>query len=271
MTRQGNLPVVAPKFDAERAANLAKHVASYDRFADHTADFEELVENNSRGVVDDAVRGTADARYGMGLKPMIRRSQIGQCCPWCAEVAGEYEYSTRMDKSVFRRHRGCDCLIELFRDGRHEVVENYTRWDSRWDEGEIRRRVERIQNNGQSFLDEARHRLERLHPFNPVTHKRYTEHPLVITDNQFGKKLGRHAKDFGINPRNKRERDRFRAIINDIVTHAEERVWGEFLGQDEPVLFHINGQDVVLEGTNGEFISILKGGVNNERVKVSRK
>lgn len=139
--RQGNLPVVAPKFDAERAANLAKHVASYDRFADHTADFEELVENNSRGVVDDAVRSTADARYGMGLRPMIRRSQIGQCCSWCAEVAGEYEYSSRMDKSVFRRHRGCECLIELIRDGRREVVDNYTNWDKRNDQAELRQRI----------------------------------------------------------------------------------------------------------------------------------
>lgn len=142
LDKTDGLKTAVPPFDAERAKNLAKRAASYERFADHTLDFSELVENNSRAVVDDAERETADARYRMGLSPRIRRRQVGGCCEWCAKVEGEFAYDPQtMDKRVFRRHRGCDCLIELIRDGRREVVDNYTSWDKRNDQAELRQRI----------------------------------------------------------------------------------------------------------------------------------
>ena len=142
LDKPDGLKTSVPPFDAERAKNLAKRAASYERFADHTLDFSELVENNSRAVVDDAERETAETRYRMGLSPRIRRRQVGGCCEWCAEVEGEFAYDPEtMDKRVFRRHRGCDCLIELIRDGRREVVDNYTSWDKRNDQAELRQRI----------------------------------------------------------------------------------------------------------------------------------
>ncbi len=146
MQKDGALRQAVPAFDAERAQNLAKRAASYDRFAEHTRDFTELVENNSRGIVDDSQRETAEARYRMGLQPVIVRSQMGECCAWCAEVAGTYAYDpTHMDKRVFRRHRGCGCLIELGREGRREVVNNYTKADRRQDAIDIRQRIKAME------------------------------------------------------------------------------------------------------------------------------
>lgn len=144
--KNGYLPYAVPKFDTDRANNLAKHIAGYEYFEEHKADFRELVENNSRSIVDDAVSTTADARWKMGFTPKITRSQAGECCSWCAEVAGTYDYDPRtIDKKIFRRHRGCDCLIEIFRDGEHEAVNNYMKYDRRIDAEDVKKRIRRVE------------------------------------------------------------------------------------------------------------------------------
>ena len=59
-------------------------------------------------------------------------------------------------------------------------------------------------------------------------------------------------------------------VILDIVDHADEKVGGEWRGQEGPVLFYVKGQDVVVARENGEFVTVLKGGVENARVKKAR-
>ena len=46
---------------------------------------------------------------------------------------------------------------------------------------------------------------------------------------------------------------------------------GEWRAQKEDVLFYIKGEDVVITKKNGEFVTVMKGGVNNGRVKNSRE
>ena len=45
---------------------------------------------------------------------------------------------------------------------------------------------------------------------------------------------------------------------------------GEWRGQAEPVTFHIKGSDVVVTKRDNEFVTVLKGGVENARVKKAR-
>jgi hypothetical protein len=59
-------------------------------------------------------------------------------------------------------------------------------------------------------------------------------------------------------------------IIDDIVETRDTVKTGEWRGQSEDVDFYIKGDDVVLLSKSGEFITILKGGVNNARVKDAR-
>ena len=60
-------------------------------------------------------------------------------------------------------------------------------------------------------------------------------------------------------------------IICDIVNHADERAIGEWRGQSGSVVFHIKGLDVVVTTEDMEFITVLKGGVENARVKDARR
>ena len=89
-------------------------------------------------------------------------------------------------------------------------------------------------------------------------------------EKQFGKKVGKHARDFGLDPSLPEDREKFQQMIDDIVANATEVRTGEWRGQPKDVNFHILGNDVVLTDENNEFISILKGGVNNARVKKAR-
>lgn len=108
-------------------------------------------------------------------------------------------------------------------------------------------------------------------PLNPVTKERYQPHLLKMTDTQFGKKVGKHASDFGMDPSSAEAREQMKQIIYTIVNDADERFYGEWRGQEYPVIFHVKGNDVVIENSSGEFVTILKGGTTNARVENARK
>ena len=106
---------------------------------------------------------------------------------------------------------------------------------------------------------------------NPVTGQSYTLHTLTVDSAQFGAKIGKHAQDYGLDPSAESTREFFRNEIDRIVNDADERRYGNWRGQEYPVVFHIKGDDVVVESKDGEFITILKGGVSNARVKNAGK
>ena len=90
-------------------------------------------------------------------------------------------------------------------------------------------------------------------------------------EKQFGKKVGKHAADFGLDPSSAEDRVKFLDIIEDIRNNATEQRIGDWRGQEDEVIFHIKGNDVVITNQSGEFITILKGGISNVRVKNARK
>lgn len=90
-------------------------------------------------------------------------------------------------------------------------------------------------------------------------------------EKQFGKKVGKHAAEFGLNPASAEDRVEFLDIINDIRNNATEVRTGEWRMQEGNCIFYIKGDDVVVHNNKDEFVTILKGGVRNERVKNARK
>lgn len=96
--------------------------------------------------------------------------------------------------------------------------------------------------------------------------------PLVIADSQLGKKIGKHGGEWGIDPQKPEDREKFKSIIGDIVQNHDMPVKiGEWRGQSQDTLFFIKGEDVVITRQDGKFVTILKGGTSNGRVKDARK
>lgn len=95
---------------------------------------------------------------------------------------------------------------------------------------------------------------------------------IIINKKQIGKKIGEHCEDYGFNPGSENDRIQLLNIINDIVDNAEEVAVGDnWRCQIGKVKYYIRGEDVVVvREYDNEFITILKGGINNERVKEAR-
>lgn len=93
---------------------------------------------------------------------------------------------------------------------------------------------------------------------------------ITVTDVQFGKKIGKHAQDWGLDASKESDRAKMRAIVDDIINNADEVAKGSWRGQTGACDFFIKEDDVVVVSASGEFVTVLKGGANNARVKSAR-
>ncbi|MDR2168405.1 MAG: hypothetical protein LBE35_11250 [Clostridiales bacterium] len=87
---------------------------------------------------------------------------------------------------------------------------------------------------------------------------------------QFGKKVGKHAQDYGLDPSSENDREKMREIITDIIDNHNEIRRGTWPGQSGEVEFFIKGRDVVISN-GGEFVSVLKDGITNGKVIRARR
>lgn len=79
---------------------------------------------------------------------------------------------------------------------------------------------------------------------------------------QFGRKIRKHAADYGLNPADPSARAWLRRHIEEIGNLPDEVRLGRWRGA-EGYVFYRKGQDVVLAKQNGEFVTLLKDGIAN--------
>lgn len=107
--------------------------------------------------------------------------------------------------------------------------------------------------------------------------KNHQESVIIITDKQLGHKAGKHMQEWGLNPSNPDDRTKFVEITQKIQREPQEirRVqW-----QNDPktgrrtveVNAFILGRDVVLVADDGEYITTMKDGIENQRVLNGRR
>ncbi len=126
------MQAVRPSLNTDRIRGLVDEVSSAERYDDVSARLYGQVTNFSQNVVDESVRVNADAQFGAGMSPKITRIAAPNCCDWCADLAGTYEYTEVSDtgNEVWQRHANCGCLIEYVPSrGKREAVQNYRRSD----------------------------------------------------------------------------------------------------------------------------------------------
>ena len=92
---------------------------------------------------------------------------------------------------------------------------------------------------------------------------------IISTSKQFGKKIGKHAIDYGLDPSKEEDRNKILNIIQEILDTGEV-VKGTWNGQEGICDFYIRGNDVVVTNKK-QFVTIMKdGAINSERVKRAR-
>ena len=100
-----------PEFESGKVHDLVWK-ASLDKYEKTQKMVETGMDTFTRSVADDCVRTNAEFQYEAGLSPRIERDTDGDCCSWCTDMAGTYEYA-RAPKEVFARHANCGCTVEF--------------------------------------------------------------------------------------------------------------------------------------------------------------
>lgn len=72
---------------------------------------DEPIKNFTQAVADDCVEKNAEFHKGLGFEPKLIRKAEANCCKWCNEIDGVYDYSEAPD-DIYRRHRFCRCTVE---------------------------------------------------------------------------------------------------------------------------------------------------------------
>lgn len=87
---------------------------------------------------------------------------------------------------------------------------------------------------------------------------------ISIPEEQFGRKVGKHAAAFGLDASNPAHRARLREVIGQIFASPDIVAEGVFRGR---VRFFAKGEDVVVTTLSNEFVTIFKGGISNPSVR----
>lgn len=94
----------------------------------------------------------------------------------------------------------------------------------------------------------------------------------TFTSRQIGKKMGKHVSDFGMDPSIKEHRDKFIEVTRDTVYNYDKRITlPGWRGQKGTVIAFIKGDTVVITSMSFDYITTMKGGVDNKRVKNARE
>ena len=72
----------------------------------------EPICNMCQAFADDFCEANAGQRQKMGIKSQIIRTVMGNCCEWCRQKAGTYDYDST-DRILFQRHDHCKCTLEI--------------------------------------------------------------------------------------------------------------------------------------------------------------
>ena len=108
------------EFDTERAQGIIDRVSSQS-FEEIKWILDEPVKTFSKNVVDQTLEKNVEFQGKSGLHPKVRRTALGDACPWCQAVAGTYSYPN-VPKDVYRRHANCDCTVEYVNGGKYQDI-----------------------------------------------------------------------------------------------------------------------------------------------------
>lgn len=244
LNREAGISIVAQKADLnqDRIDKLVDKISSYDTFDKGKWLLDEPIVNFTQAVVDETIKKNADLHYKSGLSPKIIRKEHGNCCAWCKEIVGTYAYPD-VPEDVYRRHRHCRCTVDYYPgDGKKQDV-----WSKKWkDIGKDDKIEERKEI---SYKDE-----------------------FTIDSKQLGKKSNKHMRDYGLDVSSENDRKVFIDIINDIVVNKDKTIRNiKWRGQTDTLIAYVKGSDVVLVNKDNEFVTVLKGGIDNARIKNAGK
>lgn len=114
----------------DRIDGIINRLASEESYDKVAWLLDDPVVTASQSIVDDTVRKNAQFQSDAGLRPKIIRRAEPNCCKWCSNLDGEYDYAAvKSGSDVFRRHANCRCTVEYV-PGSGKRINAYTHRES---------------------------------------------------------------------------------------------------------------------------------------------
>lgn len=108
-----------PKLNQNRIDGMVERLST-EEFEQIKWILDEPVKNFSQSIVDDTARANMTFQSKAGLRPKVKRVVVGNCCDWCRQIEGTYEYKDA-PHNIYQRHRYCRCRVEFYPgDGRRQ-------------------------------------------------------------------------------------------------------------------------------------------------------
>lgn len=234
----------------------------------------EWTENQAKRALNQTIMANAkrDHRKGVRFAHVTRGRNT---CAFCLMLAGRGAvYHTRQSAGELGQyHRHCSCkIVPSYSGNQYEVlVEGHDPKDALklWQECD---RIEDLPD-----LKESQRRLLTAfllssdQPVNEII-ERLENGPssrVLFSDGQMGKKFGKHCPDWGLDPSSEDDRTKMLCITADIIDYADGVTFGDWWEQPSLCAFYRRGNDVVVVGANGVYITTMKGGGDNKRYRAT--
>lgn len=104
------IKAIRPELNSDRIDGIVNRISS-EAFENVKWLLDEPVKNFSQSVIDDSIKVNSEFQGKAGLTPRIVRKLSGECCEWCARLAGKYTYPD-VPPDVYRRHQRCRCTVD---------------------------------------------------------------------------------------------------------------------------------------------------------------
>lgn len=98
-----------PEMDTYSMHNLI-WAASLDKYEKTRSMVENGVDTHTRRMASDCVKTNAKFQHDAGINITVTRDDDGDCCEWCADLAGSYDYG-REPKDFWAYHDNCGCTM----------------------------------------------------------------------------------------------------------------------------------------------------------------
>ena len=106
----GISPIKA-ELNQNKIDGIIDRVSNAEKIDDIKWILNEPIKTFARSVVDDSIKANAEFQGASGLTPKIIRKSSGNCCEWCTNIVGSYEYPN-VPQDVYRRHNRCGCTVD---------------------------------------------------------------------------------------------------------------------------------------------------------------
>ena len=192
-------------------------------------------ENITRSFYDDYVETNVKYRSEAGLECFIIRSDHGECCKWCAALAGKYRYPEEAPKDVYRRHDNCTCTVTYISGRKAQDVWSKT---SRELPAEERERMKQIGFKKPTISAEERERMKQIGFKKPTISAEERERMLIagmkkpqrldfagesgIMDKGIKVDMQYFAKKSSDFPTVQLPKDEYAHVMSEIATHISE-------------------------------------------------